>query len=268
MNKSLISRLFLSSVFALFLSTPSYAQLTGTDVTPGTACSTEDSVLVTANPGGTGGYVLTCESSVWVAQMNAATPTVNEQVATKEYVDTTVAAGGSFYFVCAAPALCPNVGDVCDDGNAGTTNDPIFAGCASYGGTYEPLFVTDDNQSLSSQWKTSIGTDDIAVDHYDDGKLNDAQVANSTTFPAFKLCKDLTDGGFNDWYLPARSELNVLWENRTAIDVNAAGNFTTSLYWSSTENNTNTAWNEFFSNGTIGNSTKTNLRDVRCVRRN
>ena len=266
MNKLLISRLFLSGVFALFLSTPSYAQLTGTDVTPGAACSTEDSVMVTANPGGTGGYILTCESSVWVAQMNAATPTVNEQVATKEYVD--VAAEPSYFVVCASPALCPNVGDVCDDGNAGTTNDPIFAGCANYGGTYEPLFVTDDNQSLSSQWKISTGLDDIAVDHYDDGKLNDAQVANSTTFPAFKLCKDLTDGGFNDWYLPARSELNVLWENRTAIDVNAAGNFTTSSYWSSTELSPSNAWYESFSSGFIGNNFKFIGNDVRCVRRN
>ncbi len=169
--------------------------------------------------------------------------------------------------LCSAPPLCPNVGDVCDDSNGGTTNDPIFAGCANYGGTYATLFVTDNNQSTSSQWKIVNGTDDIATDHFDDGELNDAQVPNSTTFLAFKLCKDLTDGGFSDWYLPARNELDVLWQNQTAINANAAGNFTVSEYWSSTEVGTSSVWYEIFGNGRILSSSKTNYNYVRCVRR-
>jgi hypothetical protein len=42
-----------------------------------------------------------------------------------------------------------------------------------------------------------------------------------------------------------------------------AGNY----YWSSTENNTNNAWNQNFSNGTQNNNNKTNTNYVRCVRR-
>ena len=267
MNKSLMFRLFLCGSLGLFLPTPSYA-LDGTDVTPGTACSTEDAVMMTVNPGGSGGHILTCESSVWVAQMNAATPTANAQVATKEYVDTALAAGSSYFVLCASPTLCPNVGDVCDDGDAGTSNDPIFAGCANYGGTYEPLFVTDDNQSTSSRWKTSTGANDIATDHYDDGKLNVAQITVSTTFPAFKLCDDLTDGGFTDWYLPARSELDVLWQNLTAINANAAGNLTASRYWSSTESSSLNAWGEDIWSGRISTGLKNTRLSVRCVRRN
>lgn len=175
---------------------------------------------------------------------------------------------------CTAPTLCQNIGDVCDDSNGTNDPDPIFAGFMVYNdtnsadaGTCKPLYVTNANQSTSSQWKTSTGADDIATDSTEDGKINDGQVPNSSTFPAFKLCKDLTDGGFSDWYLPARDELNLLWKNASAIDANAAGNFTTSYYLSSTENPSNNMWHQLFSYGMQDTTNKTDNNDVRCVRR-
>lgn len=176
--------------------------------------------------------------------------------------------------ICHAPPLCPNIGDVCDDGDAGTPNDPLFAGFMVYNdpnsadvGKCKPLFVSNNNQSTSSRWKTSHGANDIAIDSWEDGRINDSQIANSTTFPAFKLCKDLTHGGFTDWYLPAQDELHLLWKNRAAINANAAGNFTTSDYWSSTELNLEGAKDLRFSDGLQWEWTKTSYYDVRCVRR-
>lgn len=284
------------------------AQLQGTDTTSGTACSVEDSVQMTANPSGTGGYILTCEGGVWVATLNAALPTANEQVATKEYVDSAVAAGGIGACVdddttlcaletnrssddpdftaaniangvnilgvtgtytggggggCTAPASCTSIGDVCSDGS-------IFAGFMVYNGSCEPLYVTDNNQSTSSQWKTVTGTNDI-TDPADKNDAVDGQYNRDNrgggTFPAFELCENNTYHGKSDWYLPARAELNLLWLNQAAIDANAAGNFTTSLYWSSTEDDTNNAWAQHFGNGYQYNLDETTHYDVRCVRR-
>jgi hypothetical protein len=167
---------------------------------------------------------------------------------------------------CVGPSLCPNVGDICDDGNSGNNPDPVFAGFMQYGTAYEPLYVTQSDQSNDSMWKTSTGTDDIVTDSSTDGQINDGQVPNSTTFPAFKLCKDLSNGGFTDWYLPAKDELNLLWINHDVI-----GNFTTNYlgdYWSSTEYAPTTAWMHSFQNGSQYYSiNKTSPISVRCVRR-
>jgi hypothetical protein len=80
-------------VLILFIPSPSFSQLTGGDTTVGSACSPEDAVRMTANPSGSGGYVLTCEGGVWVANLNASTPTTSSQVATKSYVDSIITTG-------------------------------------------------------------------------------------------------------------------------------------------------------------------------------
>ncbi len=133
----------------------------------------------------------------------------------------------------------------------------------------EAFFVTDNNQSAASAWSTSTGNDDVAVDSYYDGAAIDAQVANSTTFPAFKVCKDLANGGFTDWYLPSMTELLRLYENKSAIDLNAAGSFTVNEYWSSSESDADLdrAYQILFVGAAIKEDIKNKTFDVRCVRR-
>ena len=74
-------------------------------------------------------------------------------------------AGAAAATGCAAPTSCSNVGDVCSDGS-------IFAGFMFYGDTCKHVFVTDNNQSTSTQWKTTTGTDDINPDDHVDGQAN------------------------------------------------------------------------------------------------
>ncbi|MBN9889378.1 DUF1566 domain-containing protein [Salipiger abyssi] len=170
---------------------------------------------------------------------------------------------------CVAPTLCPNVGDVCDDSDAGTTNDPIFAGFILYGTSCEALYVTDDNQSAGTEWRTpNPGLDDIATDSYTDGRASSDQIANSTTFPAFKLCKDLTDGGYSDWYLPSIDEMWLLAKNSSDIDVNASGSFTSNSYWISNEAGIYNAFQLDMSVPYFNNfAPKDATLEVRCVRR-
>ncbi len=163
---------------------------------------------------------------------------------------------------CIAPASCPNVGDVCTDGS-------LFAGFIVYNNSScKPLYVTDDNQAVSSQWKTTDGTDDITTDDHVDGAVNTAgRTGSIADFPAFDLCESNTYHGKSDWYLPARAELNLLWLNRAAINANAAGNFYTGWYWSSTEDSATDAWTQRFGSGRQDFGSKINGYDVRCVRR-
>ncbi len=70
------------------------------------------------------------------------------------------------------------------------------------------------------------------------GKSNtDAIIAfHGSENHAARICYDLVLGGYDDWYLPSKLELNQLYINRVAI-----GNFANSnsyfFYWSSSEPN-------------------------------
>ena len=78
---------------------------------------------------------------------------------------------------------------------------------------------------------------------------------------AARLCGDLVQGGYSDWYLPSKDELNLLYLNRTAI-----GGFADNDYWSSTEFDGNTAWSQSFVDGFQANYDKNYTLYVRAIR--
>jgi len=86
---------------------------------------------------------------------------------------------------------------------------------------------------------------------------------------AAKLCHDLTVGGYNDWFLPSKDELDKLYTNKVAI-----GGFAESfLYWSSSEPDAMPqsdaiyyAWSQNFGDGNQGKNFKSNASRVRAVR--
>ena len=67
--------------------------------------------------------------------------------------------------------------------------------------------------------------------------------------PAAYAAKNLTTGGYNTWYLPAKNELNTMYSNKSATPFATANSFVGSLYWSSTEPNGLGAWPQHLSNG-------------------
>lgn len=168
---------------------------------------------------------------------------------------------------CTAPALCPNIGDVCDDGNAVNDPDPVFAGFLIYdNATCEALYTGQSDHSAGIEWTTTSNSDDISTDSWHDGKINHAnRGGNIADFPAFELCENLTDGGFNDWYLPSLGELNLLCEYE-----NLLGGFTSASYFSSSEHASLThkvSGTAFSSCYTNIHMDKTTVDRVRCVRR-
>lgn len=66
---------------------------------------------------------------------------------------------------------------------------------------------------------------------------------------------------YSDWYLPSKYELNLMYLQRNLI-----GNFTSDMYWSSTEADVNKAWAQSFSNGTMSSDPKSTIRRVRAIR--
>ena len=88
-------------------------------------------------------------------------------------------------------------------------------------------------------------------------------------YGAAHACGNLNIHGQTDWYLPSIAELEVMYNNRSAIGGFSAGN-----YWSSSEyifdagaGGFQGAWIILFSNGTKGWNYKNDLRYVRCARK-
>ena len=88
--------------------------------------------------------------------------------------------------------------------------------------------------------------------------------------PSAYYCKNLTTGGYNTWYLPAKNELNTLYSNKSATPFATANSFVGSYYWSSTEDTVNTgyyAWIQTLALGYQLGTGKGWSNKVRAVRR-
>lgn len=135
-----------------------------------------------------------------------------------------------------------------------------------------------------------------------DGPGN-SSVMNSAIYPAAQFCEGLVIGGYSDWYMPAKNELEVCYYNLKpttsanntgyGVNLNAVpyrnSNYTAAVpaqtsavifqapsgaenlnttYWTSTEFSATKQWTEYFSNGYQStNFTKANNSTVRAVRR-
>lgn len=87
------------------------------------------------------------------------------------------------------------------------------------------------------------------------GKYNTKQIiANkSVGYSAAKICSDFKGGGFNDWYLPSKFELNLLYVQYKKWVVK---NFARDFYWSSSEDVNDVAWLVRFYDGLLYNYPK------------
>jgi hypothetical protein len=112
---------------------------------------------------------------------------------------------------------------------------------------------------LGSQWSlpqwgchgtTITGADGTAIGTGNQNTI-DIIAQCSTAGIAARLCSDLVEGGYTDWYLPSIGELGKLYLNRAAVGMQFGmygGN-----YWSSTEyNNGSSAWYQNFADSQYG----------------
>jgi uncharacterized protein YjdB len=78
---------------------------------------------------------------------------------------------------------------------------------------------------------------------------------------AAKLCADLVLGGYSDWYLPSKAELNKLYINKSSI-----GGFASGVYWSSSETSATATWVHNFYNNDVHNGSKNSILHTRAIR--
>lgn len=78
---------------------------------------------------------------------------------------------------------------------------------------------------------------------------------------AASACVQLDIGGFDDWYLPSKEELNLLRVQRHIV-----GGLTGTYYWSSTEHSSHYAWGQNFNNGFQDYGNKNSAPSIRAIR--
>jgi hypothetical protein len=110
------------------------------------------------------------------------------------------------------------------------------------------LVATTADISTSAAWgcqgTTISGADGSAIGTGNQNTI-DIMAGCATAGIAARLCGDLVQGGFSDWYLPSKDELNKLYLNKDAI----GGFGLLTLYWSSTEYNSSDAQFQDFYDG-------------------
>jgi hypothetical protein len=83
---------------------------------------------------------------------------------------------------------------------------------------------------------------------------------------AAQLCDELTVGNnnqFDDWFLPSKDELNLMYQN---LKQKGLGSFSSSWYWSSSQDDLSNSWAQNFGDGRQYFGTKGSTDSVRCVR--
>jgi hypothetical protein len=82
---------------------------------------------------------------------------------------------------------------------------------------------------------------------------------------AAKLCDGLTEGGYSDWFMPSKDELNLMYEN---LQLKSIGSFEPNYYWSSSEKGIFGAWFQLFVDGRQFSDyiSKDGYKRVRAVR--
>jgi hypothetical protein len=173
-------------------------------------------------------------------------------------------------------------------------------GVASHHLVVAPLSTGQSTLAWKNTRTTTPGADsDI------DGPQNTADMVadgNSTVYPCAHFCNNAVIGGFSNWYMPAKNELEVCYFNlkpttlnnntNSGINPNAvparASNYTSGNpaqtsaaafqsggaqafaavgYWSSTEFSATSARTQYFSDANQSSGAKDGLRRVRAVRR-
>jgi len=131
----------------------------------------------------------------------------------------------------------------------------------------------------SHQWSAVFENTASTGDGIGAGAMNTLLIVSAQrgdTDSAARLCADLEEEGYGDWYLPSKEELNLMWENLAdsdgdgtntgPSDPNNIGGFAASFYWSSSEFDDLNGWVQRFDNVVQFNDDKNGDNHVRAIR--
>jgi hypothetical protein len=92
-------------------------------------------------------------------------------------------------------------------------------------------------------------------------KTTDIILATDAAAPAANDCYNYANNGKTDWFLPSKDEMNELYGNMSYV-----GNMGTNVHWSSSQNNSSTAWARSFTSDAFYANNKASTYSVRAIR--
>jgi hypothetical protein len=165
----------------------------------------------------------------------------------------------------AAGLYTPNIGETYQGGKVAyvlQSGDPGYDATTPHG-----LIAANSDLSTRPRWYngtyTTTGATGTAIGTglSNTNTIIASQGATATSYAA-GLARAYTGGGYTDWYLPSKDELNILYINKVAI-----GGFSEYVYyWSSTEYDNYNVWAHYFGIGMLVDRGKSNTYTVRAIR--
>ncbi len=177
----------------------------------------------------------------------------------------------------------------------GKTSTSLSIGEIHQGGIVFQTFNNGENGLIASLVDVDDGTGApwhpgavfsliTTADSFYDGLANTEEIIDSIGLGDYAAmrCDTFSGGGYMDWYLPAKRELDALFSHDVMInnelaqiaevdslDLRPTQMFQETLYWSSTEFNGNVAFHFRLFNGNFfaSSGSKTEKARVRCIRR-
>jgi hypothetical protein len=142
----------------------------------------------------------------------------------------------------------------CDDGSctALAIGDTYHGGIVFYlDGIGGGLTAAIGDQSTSTSWgcygTIITGADGTAIGTGNQNTI-DIEAECTSSGNAADLCANLILSGYNDWFLPSRDELELMYLN---LHSQGLGSFSNDYYWSSSEWGPNDSWYVYFLDGTV-----------------
>jgi hypothetical protein len=168
---------------------------------------------------------------------------------------TRVGSTGGKAVVASAPEPNPVVKDSYEIGEKGPAGGWIFYDKGNNDGGWRYLEAAPTStEGKDIQWASNEGRVQETRIETGSGKKNtqlimEASVQTGENMAAARLCDRLRVGGYDDWFLPSKAELGLMYLN---LKREGIGGFSNDWYWSSSENSSfdsSYTWTQLFSNG-------------------
>jgi hypothetical protein len=170
-----------------------------------------------------------------------------------------------------APAPAPAAQTVYKIGDTGPAGGIIFYDKKVFTNGWRYLEAMPAEMEFTAQWGTS-GTDVRNTEtSMGSGKRNsqlimEALKQSRQNDRAAEICVNMEFGGYKDWFLPSKDELDLMYKNLKRQDL---GGFGDGLYWSSSQYDAGGAYTQRFRDGEISWGSqyyKNSTNSVRAIR--
>ena len=155
-------------------------------------------------------------------------------------------------------------------GDKGPAGGIVFYDKGNKSDGWQYLEAAPASTEFKSKWAVNSGSvegkEGIGYGKKNTQAIFDYSLQTGQSMPAARLCKKLQYGGYDDWFLPSKLELGLMYLN---LKESGIGNFSGEWYWSSSHcfhYSSFKIWVQKFSDGSQGYDYPTNEYSVRACR--